>query len=340
MFGTSDGRPIGKSNCVEATSSENGAKPGTGLGHTGSMTSLEIRGSGIDDVPTVVGLRRVIHPDAVRSVASSKHIFETDKANQSARHWLAFEGGQAVGYAMVWRDTDNPNPEAGRLHVAVLPEYRSLGIGSRLFDTANAFLDELGMTSVLVYAAADDHTSRFMTQRSYSEASRTICSQINPSVVTLATVPTDVTLRTFSDFDDLQPVFVLDVETALDEPGPFDASAAKFDPWLVEHSVDPDFDAELALVAVVNGMLAGLASLRVDHDAGRAIHSFSGVRFQFRGSGIARVLKQSLLNRAAERGITNVLTVNDHTNGPIRHLNDSLGFVRFCCRISWSRVTS
>ncbi len=215
------------------------------------------------------------------------------------------------------------------------PDLRSQGVGSQLFDVAADYAKELGIASVLVYATDDDHTRRFMTQRGFVEASRTVCSHMNPAMVAPLSAPDAVTLRPFRDLDDLKPVFLLDVETALDEPGPFDSSAAKFDAWLADHSIGPDFDAELALVAEVEGLLVGLATLYVNHDARTAMHSGTGVRAEFRGRGIARALKHSLLNRAAEHGITRVFTVNDTTNGPIRHLNDSFGFVPFTRRIAW-----
>lgn len=303
-------------------------------------TRAELRALALDDVPTLVALRRVIHPDVARSVASSRHVFQTDMADQSARHWLSTVDGEPVGYAMVWRDIDNPDPTAGRIHVGVLPDRRSAGIGSSLFEVADRYLADLGMTSVLVYATDDDHTSSFLTRRGFSEASRTVCTRVDPARVAPVVVPDNVTLRTFSDFDDLYPVFLLDVETTQDEPGPFDSSGAQYDPWLVSHSIDPDFDGDLALVAQINDTPVGLASLRVDRDANRAIHSFTGVRAAYRGRGIARTLKQSLLNRAAVRGIVSVTTVNDATNEPIRRINDSFGFEPFCRRISWSRPTT
>ena len=60
-------------------------------------------------------------------------------------------------------------------------------------------------------------------------------------------------------------------------------------------------------------------------------------RREFRGRGLARLLKSHSLHRAAEAGVTLAITDNDETNAPMLAVNTALGYRPFARRVEWER---
>ena len=70
---------------------------------------------------------------------------------------------------------------------------------------------------------------------------------------------------------------------------------------------------------------AAAAILREVDDA-RAQHGFTGTRRDYRGRGLATVVKCVALRSAAARGVTRVTTSNAEENAAMRAVNRKLGF--------------
>ena len=54
--------------------------------------------------------------------------------------------------------------------------------------------------------------------------------------------------------------------------------------------------------------------------------AFTGTHPAYRGRGIARAVKLQSLAQAVELGIPEVRTDNDSENGPMLHINETLGY--------------
>ena len=91
-------------------------------------------------------------------------------------------------------------------------------------------------------------------------------------------------------------------------------------------------------MAYVDGELAALTMLRVDRPSGRAQNNLTGVRRQYRGRGLARLLKTHSLHRVAQAGATSAITDNDETNAPMLAVNRSLGYRHLVRRVEWERT--
>jgi GNAT superfamily N-acetyltransferase len=55
---------------------------------------------------------------------------------------------------------------------------------------------------------------------------------------------------------------------------------------------------------------------------------FTGTHPDYRGQGLALALKLRTIQFARERGYREMRTSNDATNGPMLHINDTIGFRR------------
>lgn len=85
--------------------------------------------------------------------------------------------------------------------------------------------------------------------------------------------------------------------------------------------------SDLMFLAVHDGQVIGCAGLDRDPDQpARAEHGLTAVRRDWRGRGIAALLKRHTLHWAAEHGLTEVSTWTQPGNHAMRALNETLGY--------------
>ena len=125
----------------------------------------------------------------------------------------------------------------------------------------------------------------------------------------------------FGDLDDPRPVFELDLEASRDIPGDESFEAMTLADWTTRFWHTPFADDDAAWWRTSTDELAGLTMLRVDRPSGRAQNNLTGDRREYRGRGLARLLKSHSLHRAAEAGATFAVTDNDETNAPMLAVN-------------------
>jgi GNAT superfamily N-acetyltransferase len=95
--------------------------------------------------------------------------------------------------------------------------------------------------------------------------------------------------------------------------------------WVSEWIANP---AATFLALDADGQIIGTAGLLADADvAERAEHGFTTVRRDWRGKGIASLLKRWTLHWASRNGLTEVYTWTQRGNADMRQLNEHLGFV-------------
>ena len=80
--------------------------------------------------------------------------------------------------------------------------------------------------------------------------------------------------------------------------------------------------------------------IRIDRASGRAQNNLAGTRREFRGRGLATLLKSHSLRRAAELGATIAITDNEEENAPMLTVNTKLGYRPFARRLTWERTTA
>ena len=108
--------------------------------------------------------------------------------------------------------------------------------------------------------------------------------------------------------------------------------------WTRAYWRSPVLDDDASLVAFVDGQLAGMTMIRIDRESGRAQNNLAGTLREFRGRGLATLLKSHSLRRAAELGATIVITDNDVENAPMLAINTKLGYRPYARRLTWERT--
>lgn len=84
---------------------------------------------------------------------------------------------------------------------------------------------------------------------------------------------------------------------------------------------------EASFVAVADGAVIGVASLKLDEEhQGRAENGYTTVRTEWRGKGVAAALKRTTLAWAAGHGISEIRTWTQRGNDAMRALNERLGY--------------
>jgi GNAT superfamily N-acetyltransferase len=71
---------------------------------------------------------------------------------------------------------------------------------------------------------------------------------------------------------------------------------------------------------------ASMTLIEANLETGRSWSGGTMTLPEYRGRGLAKLLKSVALRKAADAGVTVALTANDYTNGPMLAINDWLGY--------------
>ncbi|MFE2419961.1 GNAT family N-acetyltransferase [Streptomyces hokutonensis] len=246
-----------------------------------------------------------------------------------SRKLLAEENGEIIGMAQIDIAYDSPEPGQGMLNVFVDPGRTRLGAGSLLVRAAEEHLVAHGATRLYSWVL-DEPGNRAFAERSGYTASRPAhllrLDLAQGTLPPLQAPPSGVEVRPGSDFSaDPRPLFELDTEVTLDEPGDIDAELTDFETWLDETWRHPLFSAELTSVALVDGRPAAFSAARTD-GAARYGTAMTGTARAHRGRGLAKLAKNDSLHRARAAGCTEAFTGNDADNGPMLAINKWFGY--------------
>lgn len=103
-------------------------------------------------------------------------------------------------------------------------------------------------------------------------------------------------------------------------------SAWSFAEWRAETLDNPLIDRDASVVALEGREPVALAWLCTDREGRRGEALMAATRRDRRGRGLATAAKTESLRRAAELGITRILTGNDDESAPMLAINRKLGF--------------
>ncbi|MGF0172655.1 GNAT family N-acetyltransferase [Streptomyces sp. Marseille-Q5077] len=265
----------------------------------------------------------VVTPEAVVHGATRAH------PDAHARPLLAEENGEIIGTAQVGIARDSPEPGQGFVNVYVHPERTRRGAGALLLRAAEEHLAAVGATTLFAWVL-DEPGNRVFAERHGYRASRSAhflrLDLANGTLPPLQAFPPGVELRTAADFaDDPRPLFELDAETTLDEPGDVEAEFTDYEAWLEETWRHPLNSHELTSVVLVDGRPAAFSAARTD-GATRYGTAMTGSARAFRGRGLAKLAKNDSLHRARAAGYTEAFTGNDAGNGPMLAINKWFGY--------------
>jgi GNAT superfamily N-acetyltransferase len=298
------------------------------------MLWIVVREGTSEDFGSATELLNLVWPLRVGSERGFRHAAAAAPPDAHRRYWAAEDDGELVGWATAaieYQSSERP----GFLQVSVAPGSRKTGLGTVLLERCEAHLGELGVAMALSVSTPEEAARSFATAHAFRHTQTTRISGVDPRTIEPASAPAGVELRSLGELDP-QKVFELDSATMLDIPGEVSMDDLSFEQWLEDYWRHPDTDLEASVAAVVGNRPVAFSHLRVGA-GGRAVTDMTGTLREYRGRGLALLVKRATLVNAARRGVEFVYTENDETNGPMLRVNEKLGYRPAGSTLIWSR---
>jgi GNAT superfamily N-acetyltransferase len=298
------------------------------------MLRIMVREGRSDDFGSANELLNRVWPQRVGSERGLRHAADTAPPSAHRRYWAAEDDGKLVGWAAAaieYQSAERP----GFLQVSVAPESRKAGLGSALLERCEAHLAGLGVATVLSLTTSEQAPQRFATAHGFRHTNTTRISGVDPRTIEPRSAPPGVDLRPLASLDP-RKVYELDAEAMLDVPGEVAMDDVSYEQWLEDYWRHPDTDLDASVAAVIDDRPVAFSHLLIA-PGGRAITEMTGTLRQYRGRGLAQLVKRATLVNAAKRGVELVFTDNDETNGPMLRVNERLGYRPIGSTLMWSR---
>jgi mycothiol synthase len=244
---------------------------------------------------------------------------------------LAYRDGELAGSGVGGRG----DTASGFAIPRVLPEHRRRGVGTKLLYTLAEHVETLGLPD-LGAAADDDGAVAFGRHFGFEEVGRQV-----EQVRTVAAdepwpaVPDGLTLISVAEQPELlgRLYHELALDAFEDMPTPRRVEITP-EQWKSEWITWP----EATFAALADGEPVGMAGLLRDVDRPeRGENALTTVRRDFRGRGIARLLKETTIAWASDRGLREIYTWTQTGNENMRAVNERLGYVTRTVSISLRR---
>ena len=214
--------------------------------------------------------------------------------------------------------------------VSVLPDFRGRGVGTALLAAVREKAVALGGTALTGEVWDDDPSSlAWVGRRGFVEVERQLAVVLDlTDLEPVEPVPPAgvriVSLAELGDAPPLDAMWRVAAEAGSDVPGLDGDDERTFDAWKAFEIDRPSRDPRFSFVAFADGDVIGVAALDVFADG--AYHGLTGVARAWRGRGVAEALKRTQIAAAKAAGMKRLLTESQHTNVPMRRLNEKLGF--------------
>ncbi|WP_412541199.1 GNAT family N-acetyltransferase [Longispora sp. K20-0274] len=285
-----------------------------------------IRPATAEDLPEIMAIRTGEYPYMVRSLEGYRRIFESVPARARKLHLVAVAGGVVAGVGTAELDIFTAEEGAGEAAVTVRPEYRGQGIGTALFAHAEQHLGEIGARRVRTWVRDVPEYLAWARRFDFEPSRPVTFSRADPTnLPAMPALPAGVTLISAAEAGP-RMMYELDQATVADEPGDIEIEMVPYDEWLTLLWGDADMRHDLGVVALVDGVPAASTVVQADLATGRSWSGGTGVLRDFRGRGLAKLVKSDSLRRVAAAGITAAYTANDDQNAPMLAVNTWLGY--------------
>ena len=299
-----------------------------------------IEDASLGDLPGAAALMNIVHDDHLTSLAAWRHHIESEPARAQRRLWKATAAETLVGWSSAALDTHTTTPGVAFVGATLHPEHRGRGLGTALLRAAEQHALAHGARILRAGSRDEEAARRLATRFGYRHTFTERISWLDLTTLPPAPGPPDgVELRSFDEVGP-EAVHRVDATATLDVPEDVPWDDMPFEQWVREFWESPTVDRELSMAAVVDGEVVSITMLRVDRESGRAENDITGTLPEYRGRGLARLVKHASLHRAARLGITDVFTSNDETNAGMLAVNTALGYRARSCRLSWRREIS
>jgi GNAT superfamily N-acetyltransferase len=194
----------------------------------------------------------------------------------------------------------------------------------------------------LLAEAAVDAGRAFLERRGFEARQTRRYSRVDPREVDASGLPAlrdDKASEGFAvvPLADCRPedVYAVDMATTPDVPTAVEFAAMPFEDWVTRFWRGPQLRRDGSFAVTHDGRPVSITLLRSEGD--RAMNDMNGTLREYRGRGLARLLKLHQLEWAARDGLVSVMTENDERNAPMLAVNTRLGYRRFLELTTYAR---
>jgi GNAT superfamily N-acetyltransferase len=287
---------------------------------------VEIRETVIEDIAQVDPIRRATFPWHVASVRTQENWFRTNPPAGKPLRLSAFADGKLVAFGNASLNLMAAKPGEGMFYLLVHPEYRGRGIGKQVHDKLVEHLRSIGVRRAQGYALDAPEVLAWAQRQGFEPGASERWSVVDPRrLPPMPQIPAGVEIVGLDQLD-VDTVYKVDSEASMDEPGDVETTAMPYEIFLNQIWNAPDFDREVSVAALVDGKPVAVSNLEVNTLTGKATSSGTSTLRDYRGRGLAKLMKSVQLRRAAAKGVTAAYTCNDYSNGPMLAINDWLGY--------------
>jgi GNAT superfamily N-acetyltransferase len=293
-----------------------------------------IREAVVEDIAQVDPIRRAVFPWHSASLATQENWFRTNPPQAKPLRLAAFVdragdgtgGGRLVGFGSASLNIVAAEPGQGFVYLLVDPGFRGQGVGKALFDRLEQHLRDIGVRRAQAHALDDPSVLAWAQRQGFEIGANERWSMVDPrELPPMPPVPAGVEVVSLGELGP-EAAYGVDTQAFLDEPGDVPNGIMSYEQFMNQIWNSPDLDHEVSIAAIVDGVPAATTNLEVNPATGRAMSAGTSTLREFRGRGLAKLIKSVSLRRAAEKGVTAAFTANDYSNAPMIAINDWLGY--------------
>ena len=305
---------------------------------------MNVRPFGEADYEAVCAVATTLQPDTPWSAERWLGADRTRAPHLKTGGLLAALAGRTVGFVRYTQHADYFQPDKVVLFGGVLPEFRSQGFGGALLEGLERHLLTVGVAYLQAEVSeADPAALTFLNRSGFRETWRRFeyrldvrradSSVLEPLESRLA--GKGVRIATYQDLA-ADPDFVANPDLdeklrvlnwQLENDVPYGEVPQKLgSEEFARERLEPEPVLKDAFFIALDGeTLVGMSSL---WRYGTYLETdFTGVVPAYRGRGVAALMKLKGVRYAQENGFAELRTANDAVNGPMRRLNEGLGFI-------------
>ncbi len=294
-----------------------------------------------DDFPEILEVLNAANPNFPLTLERLLHEEASRDSNYYFASFVAVADGVIRGLAAVFEDPFAHRAGKLNMNLRVHPELWGSRLGSSLFEHVLNHIKPLN-AEVLQSGAGEDWTRaiRFHNDRGFEETWRRTESRLETANFDFAPYQhleeqikaAGIEITTFSalESDPDRDTKLYELDWALWQDIPFGQEINKpsFETWQKEMTLDPMFEPDGCLIAMKNNEMIGYTSF-IKNPSGFLIIGMTGVRREYRGIGLATLLKLRGIHYAQSIGNLEIRTFNDAPNTAMLEMNRKLGFKRF-----------
>jgi GNAT superfamily N-acetyltransferase len=237
--------------------------------------------------------------------------------------YAAVDAGEVVGWATTSLISGS-DPLDGQLRILVRPDHRGRGIGTQLLEATHENLRAGGATSARVFA--DPASVEWAARWGYRQTRQVHYVGIDPRKTTdIPETPSGVELVLLRDVDPRQ-LYEADEVAQRTKPGDANITSQPYDDWLAETWQSPALVKDLSVAALYQDEVVAFTLSQGDQT--RIWSRMTSTMPEYRGRGLAKLVKAAALHRAADAGVKGAYTANYDGNAPMIAVNEWLGYDR------------